>query len=113
MTKKKKTISTKRIREAVPYALVGSLALGVAICGSLDKMHAEHNLSLDSFVANDYNVSVDQLSELYVVAGLSDALKLASASDVAANYVVATTMHDSGQVSTGDRKSTSELQSRI
>lgn len=59
------------------------------------------NLSLDVFAAKDYHVSVDQISELYMVADLSDALSLASASDVASNYVVATTMYDAGQASSG------------
>lgn len=46
-------------------------------------------------------MSVDQLSELYVVADLSDALGLASASDVASNYVMTTTMYDAGQTTAG------------
>lgn len=101
MTRKRKKTSLRNARGAIPYAVMGVSALGLVFLGSLDKMNADRNLSLESFVANDYNVSVDQLSELYVVAGLSDALGLASASDVAANYVVATTMHDTGQSSTG------------
>ena len=101
MTRKKKTINLKKAREAVPYAVLGLSALGIVFFGSLDKIKSERNLSLDSFAANDYSVSVDQLSELYVVADLSDALRLASASDVAANYVVATTMHEAGQFNNG------------
>ena len=37
--------------------------------------------------------------QLYAVADLSDALGLSSASDVASNYVITTTMYDSGQTS--------------
>lgn len=80
---------------------VAVLTLGVVALGSLDKQNADINLSLDAFAANDYDVSVDQMSELYVVADLSDALGLASASDVASNYVVTTTMYDSGQTVAG------------
>lgn len=80
---------------------VGILTLGVVALGSLDKQNADVNLSLDTFAANGYDVSVDQMSELYVVADLSDALGLASAPDVASNYVVTTTMYDSGQTATG------------
>ena len=57
------------------------------------------NLSLNTFAESGYKVSVDQLSALYVVADLSDALGLASASDVASNYVVVTSMRDAGQAS--------------
>ena len=89
------------IRDVLPYVLAGGLIIGLVVFGSMDKQSGDATLSLDSFAANDYNVSVDQLSELYVVADLSDALGLASASDVASNYMVTTTMYDSGQTSAG------------
>lgn len=98
MTKKRNQF-LERIKKLLPYFLVGVGVLGLVFVGSLDKQNQEVNLSLDTFATNDYNVSVDQMSELYVVADLSDALGLASASDVASNYVVATTMYDSGQTS--------------
>ena len=101
MTKKKTKSNAKGIRGVLPYFLTGIAILGVVFLGSIDKQNTDVNLSLDTFAANDYNVSVDQLSELYVVADLSDALGLASASDVASNYVVTTTMYDSGQTSAG------------
>ena len=69
----------------MPYILVGAITIGVALLGSIDKQNTDISLSLDTFAANNYNVSVDQMSELYVVADLSDALGLASASDVASN----------------------------
>lgn len=99
MTRKKNNISKDKIVKFLPYALSGLAILGVVFFGSLNKQGNESSLSLDSFAANNYDVSVDQLSELYVVADLSDALGLASASDVASNYVVTTTMYDSGQTS--------------
>ena len=101
MTSKKKKFDLKWFRGIIPYILTGFLTLGLVVFGSLDKVSSSGGLSLDTFAANDYNVSVDQLSELYVVADLSDALKLASASDVASNYVVITTMYESGQTGTG------------
>jgi len=81
--------------------VAGLATLALVFVGSLDKQSGEVSLSLDAFAASDYKISVDQLSELYVVADLSDALGLASASDVASNYVVTTTMYDSGQTSAG------------
>ena len=100
MTKKKK-LNLERIRGVLPYAVVGILTLGLVFVGSIDKQSGDVGLSLDAFAADDFKISVDQLSELYVVADLSDALGLASASDVASNYVVANTMYDSGQTSSG------------
>ena len=102
MTKKDKKISWQKVRSILPYAITAVLTLGLVFVGSIDKKNSDVNLSLSSFAADDYsNVSIDQLSELYTVADLSDALSLASASDVASNYVITTTMYDSGQTSTG------------
>lgn len=98
---KNNKISFQKVKAILPYLAVAIITLGVVTIGSLDKQNADVNLSLDTFAANDYNVSVDQMSELYVVADLSDALGLASAPDVASNYVVTTTMYDSGQTATG------------
>ena len=101
MTKKNKSFDKEKLKEVLPYAIAGFVTLLLVVIGSIDKNNADTNLSLTTFAANDYNISVDQLSELYVVADLSDTLSLASASDVASNYVVTTTMYDSGQTSTG------------
>lgn len=101
MTRKKHKVNTKKVKEILPYFVVFALTLGLVALGSIDKNNSDVNLSLDTFAANGYDVSVDQMSELYVVADLSDALGLASAPDVASNYVVTTTMYDSGQTATG------------
>lgn len=85
----------------MPYCVVGLVTLILVFVGSIDKNSSDTNLSLAAFAASDYRISVDQLSELYVVADLSDALNFASAADVASNYVVTTTMYESGQTSSG------------
>lgn len=85
----------------LPYFVIGAIVILLVAIGSLDKNNASASLSLASFAANDYNISVDQLSELYIVADLSDALGLASASDVASNYIITNTMYDSGQTAAG------------
>ncbi len=92
----------ERFGHILPYILSGGLVLTLVFVGSLDKHNQETSLSLDTF-ANDEtaNVSVDQMSELYVVADLSDVLGLASASDVASNYVSATSIYNSGIASSG------------
>lgn len=101
MTKKKQKFDFERWKGFLPYLIAGVFTLALVIAGSIDKNNSEVSLSLDSFAANDYKVSTDQLSELYVVADLSDALGLASASDVASNYIITDTMYDSGQTSVG------------
>lgn len=98
---RKNKFDFKRIKGALPYIITGVLTLGLVFVGSLDKHHSDGTVSMDTFANNEYNVSVDQMSELYVVADLSDALGLASASEVASNYVVATSMYNSGQTSIG------------
>lgn len=101
MKSKKSKIDFKRLKDYLPYILVSLATLIIVGVGSIDKKTADVNLSLDAFGANEYKISVDQLSELYVVADLSDALGLASATDVASNYVIANTMYDAGQTSSG------------
>ena len=103
MTKKKKKSGFKQLRKVLPYFLVGILSTVIVVFGSFDKRNAEMNVSLDALAASNYKMSVDQLSELYMVADLSDILGLASATDVASNYVIATTMYDAGQTSSGGR----------
>lgn len=103
MMVKKNKLNFKQVKKFLPYILVGFLTLMIVFLGSIDKRNAGLSLSLDTFVANDYKVSVDQLSELYVVADLSDALGLASASDVASNYVITNTMYNSGQAISGGK----------
>lgn len=101
MTKKKKGIDFEKYRGIIPYVLVGLLTLILVFVGSLDKHNSSAGFSLDTFASSNYGVSIDQISELYAVADLSDALGLASASDVASNYVIVSSMYDSGHVSTG------------
>ena len=99
MTKKKSRPKFGWLKDAWPYIVASIAILALVFVGSLDKRSSEMNLSLDAFAENNYKISVDQLSELYVVADLSDALGLASASDVASNYVTTTSMYDAGQTS--------------
>lgn len=101
MTKKKRKLDIQRLKRVLPYTIAGVLTLAVVSVGSMDKVNSGTNLSLDAFAESNYKVSVDQLSALYVVADISDAIGLASATDVASNYVVTTSMYEAGQTSTG------------
>lgn len=99
MIKKKQKIDIEKVKTALPYIIVGALTLGVAAIGSIDKNSNDNTLSLNSFASEGYKVSVDQISELYIVADVSNALNLASASDVASNYVITSAMYGTGQTS--------------
>lgn len=99
MTKENNSFDSRTLKGIIPYVLTGFLTLLIVFLGSLDKKNTTANVSLDAFVGNEDSTSVDQISELYVVADLSDTLGLASASDVASNYVIATAMYNSGQTS--------------
>lgn len=101
---KKRKFDTKKLMGTLPYLVAGILTIALVFVGSIDKHSGSTNLSLDAFAENNYKVSVDQLSELYVVADLSDALGLASATDVATNYVITTTMYRAGQVTSTSGK---------
>lgn len=101
MTAKKSKFSVKSLKKILPYLVTGVATIALVFVGSLDKQNSDMNLNLDAFAQSNYKVSVDQLSALYVVADVSDALGLASASDVASNYVVTTSMYEAGQTSAG------------
>lgn len=100
MTDKKST-TWENIKHALPYIGAAAAVILTAVVGSIGKNQPGVTLNLDSFAKSDYDISVDQLSEMYVVADLSDTLGLASASDVASNYVVTTSMYDAGQTAMG------------
>ena len=91
----------KKFLRLLPYIFSGAAVIAIAFVGSLDKKNADFSLSMDTFSKTDSNISVDQMSELYVVADLSNILNLASAPDVASNYVMINSMYESGQTSTG------------
>ena len=102
MSKKKNyKFDIKKIRNTLSYVITGILTLTLVFVGSLDKKNSSTNISLDAFAENNYKISVDQLSSLYVVADISDTLQLASAPDVASNYIVATSLYVAGQTSSG------------
>lgn len=101
MTSKKHKKLIRRLKAILPYFLAGGFIIGLVAIGSFDKQSSGINLSLSAFAESDYKVSVDQMSAMYVVADLSDALNLASAQDVASNYVIVTSMRSAGQTASG------------
>ena len=100
MTKQKEKFDKRKWKRVLPYIVTGVLTLALVFVGSLDKKFGDSSLSLDVFAATGYKVSVDQLSEMYTVADIADAMSFASADDVASNYVIVNTMYKNGQTAT-------------
>ncbi len=82
---------------ALTYLGATIVISAIVIGGTINKSAAETVTTLDLAADQAITVSPDQLSELYIVADLSDVLGLPSASDVASSYVMASTMYSSGQ----------------
>ncbi|MBR3180032.1 LysM peptidoglycan-binding domain-containing protein [Candidatus Saccharibacteria bacterium] len=91
----------QKFTKLLPYIITAVAVLALVFVGSLDKQNSNSGTDLDIFAEKKHNVSVDQISELYTVADLSNVLGLASAVDVASNYVMMSSMYESGQTSTG------------
>ncbi len=90
----------RNIGRILPYFVAAVLIFAVAKIGSDSKNAVGANsLSMNSLAANNYSVSADQLSELYVVANISNALSLASVDTVAGNYVAASVLKEISQTS--------------
>lgn len=84
----------------VPYVATFLVIFGLAKVGSESKAEAgAGSINMNAMAANDYNVSADQLSELYAVASLSNSMDLASTDTVAANYMVVSAMKEISQTS--------------
>ena len=101
---KKKTRSKSRfwgrIRQFLPYVAVFLAILSVAKIGADTKLANNSSLNVNNIASDDYNVSADQLSELYVVASLSSSFNLASVETVSGNYVTVSVMKEISQTST-------------
>ena len=99
MTKNTKKRFLKFLKGLFPYLAATVAIIGLVTFGSLDKENRDVNLNLSLFTTDNYIISTDQLSELYIVASLSSAMNLASTDDVASNYVITTALYKTGQAS--------------
>lgn len=99
MTKKTKKRLIKFFTGVFPYIVAAAAIIGIVTFGTYDREHKDTTLNLSLFGDENYAISTDQLSELYIVASLSSALNLASTDDVAANYVITTALYRNGQAS--------------
>ncbi len=99
MTKTSKKHKIELLKKILPYFCAAIAIMGLVVVGSIDKEHKDTTLDVSLFSDEDYIISTDQLSELYIVASLSSALNLASTDDVAANYVITMALYKTGQAS--------------
>lgn len=99
MTKKTRKNLINFATKVLPYMVAAAAIIGIVTIGSIDREHKDTTLNLSMFTEEDYTISTDQLSELYIVASLSSALNLASTDDVASNYVITTALYRTGQAS--------------
>lgn len=78
--------------------MVFLMIFGIAKLGTEQKAAAsDTSLNMNTIKDNNYSVSADQLSELYVVASLSSSFDLASVDTVSSNYVTVSVMKEIGQ----------------
>lgn len=85
----------------LPYAAAFLMIFGIAKVGTESKNDSEAgSINMNAMAAENYNVSADQLSELYVVASLSNSFNLASVDTVAGNYVIVQSMKEISQTTT-------------
>lgn len=98
-TKRKEHKTLRALGHVVPYVFTAALVFAVAAFGSQDKnASGATSLNMNTMAANN-SVSADQLSELYVVASLSNSFSLASVDTVSNNYVSAAVLRDISQTS--------------
>lgn len=100
MIAKGKLKNNKFFKQHFPYILVLVALLGLVFWGSESKISGnKEQTSPVALSQNDFSVSVDQVSELYIMANLADSLSFASAETIASDYVIANTMYRAGQTS--------------
>ena len=96
----KKKLDFTKFKQILPYILSSAIILTIAFVGSTYKSSNNTTLNLGTIASENYTVSTDQISELYIIADLSDALSLVSSEELAYNYVATTSIYDSGQSTT-------------
>lgn len=99
-TKLKK--STKNLfKQAIPYVVALIVILGLVFVGSLNKTSSNNSsISMDALAKNNYKISTDQFSEMYMVANVSASMNLASTDAVSGNYVTVSVMRNIDQTTT-------------
>ena len=101
MKAKKSSDTAKRpFLRAFCYCLSAVLILGTIYFGSKNKTAEESGVPIMLAISDsNYSVSVDQLSELYIVAEIANSVQLSSASYLNMDYISAVTQYSINQTS--------------
>lgn len=101
MTAKKKPVQSKSpLFRIFSYIFSAALILGVVYFGSKNKTAEEDGVPIMLAISdNNYAVSVDQLSELYMVAEIANNVSLTSSSYLNMDYISAVTQYSINQTS--------------
>ncbi len=102
MIANKTKFKKKLFKQSVPYVLAFIALLSLVFVGSLDKKDDSNNsvpimLAMSS---NNYDVSVDQISELYIVAEIAQNVNLESKNYLNMDYASAVAQYSMNQTST-------------
>lgn len=97
-TKKSSKSDHNPFLRAVGYILSAAAVLGLAYFGSQNKTAEENGVPIMLAISdNNYSVSVDQLSELYIVAEIANNVSLSSSSYLNMDYISAVTQYSINQ----------------
>ena len=99
MKTRKSSASTKNpFLRAVSYALSALAIFGIVYLGSQNKTAEQDGVPIMMAISdNNYAVSVDQLSELYIVAEIANNVSLSSSSYLNMDYISAVTQYSINQ----------------
>ena len=102
MTAKKSQPKTQNpLIQAFYYLLAGACIFSIAFFGSKNKTAEENGVPIMLAISdNNYAVSVDQLSELYIVAEIAHNVQLTSSNYLNMDYISAVTQYSINQTST-------------
>ena len=96
--KKSKSESKNPFLRGLCYVLSGALILGTVYFGSKNKTVEENGVPIMLAISdNNYSVSVDQLSELYIVAEIANNVSLSSSNYLNMDYISAVTQYSINQ----------------
>ena len=97
-TKKSSKTSSNPFLRVVGYVLSAAAVFGLVYFGSQNKTAKENGVPIMMAISdNNYSVSVDQLSELYIVAEIANNVSLSSSSYLNMDYISAVTQYSINQ----------------
>ncbi len=101
MIANKTKFKKKLFKQSIPYVLAFIALLGLVFVGSLDKKDDNSNVPIMLAMSNNnYDVSVDQISELYIVAEIAQNVNLESKNYLNMDYASAVAQYSMNQTST-------------